>query len=429
MVCCISFWSQMVWSLGVLWISSGYTVLYISVCLLLVWNRNIQPLKFRGPWLLLLSAIGGFCSVAFMLMLLMDLNESRIGSHTVCIIGEWITWVTYPAMVLPYLLRALRMFYIFRSMRSERYNEDSSQLKRLVITESFLLKIFTGVLFLITCVKVMRDLFNWNVQLVGMYCGSDSLIGFMVVHSLEAIVLLAIILKLYNYRDDYGVAFEMTLVCGVWILGIFAQFIAEALYTESAIHTWFSGAEIGDTSYYEFSAIVVIVRNTIIFAISIVYPVYQSFAEPFVPLWSNSDALRSLDTLLKDIVCIQYFRQFLTFEQKVENMLCWVEIELFQDGASPQLMLQAQRIYDKYLSPDAELEVRIPDDVKARVFYAIEQDSVSPDTFGEVQHEIFLLMNEDFPRFLASESCKQCLRELEREEQLRFVLEKSQMIS
>ncbi len=48
--------------------------------------------------------------------------------------------------------------------------------------------------------------------------------------------------------------------------------------------------------------------------------------------------------------------------------------------------------------------------------------------FDESQSELFQLMEAEFPRFLSSTSCEACLHELEKEEVLREVLEKSDMI-
>jgi len=48
--------------------------------------------------------------------------------------------------------------------------------------------------------------------------------------------------------------------------------------------------------------------------------------------------------------------------------------------------------------------------------------------FVESQSELFSLMEAEFPRFLSSPSCEACLHELEKEEVLREVLEKSDMI-
>jgi hypothetical protein len=58
-------------------------------------------------------------------------------------------------------------------------------------------------------------------------------------------------------------------------------------------------------------------RNIAVFCISVCYPLLQTYrSNPHLTtLWSNCDALRSLDALLKDIVCIQYFRKFLTEQQ------------------------------------------------------------------------------------------------------------------
>lgn len=52
-------------------------------------------------------------------------------------------------------------------------------------------------------------------------------------------------------------------------------------------------------------------------------------------LWSVvSDALCSLETLLKDIVCIQYFRNYLMSINRVEYILAWVEMEVGSQRAA-----------------------------------------------------------------------------------------------
>jgi len=161
----------------------------------------------------------------------------------------------------------------------------------------------------------------------------------------------------------------------------------------------------------------------------VAYPLYQTDTHPYVPLWSNCDALRSLDTLLRDIVCIQYFRKFLAIESTADFILCWVEIELFKDlGYVDGLKHHAKRIYDKYLAPSQEFSMRLNSWAKNKVSEAIESDRVSLEVFEEIQHEIFEYMNAQFPKFLASDSCRECMQQLESEEHLRDVLEKSDMI-
>lgn len=145
-------------------------------------------------------------------------------------------------------------------------------------------------------------------------------------------------------------------------------------------------------------------------------------------------------------------------------------MELFKDLDpldSEALNAQARRIYDKYIQsvdatltvyercacrhplslcsllslpcffvrPGGELEVHLsPSSVH---LVTREVLSVSPTSdgigatlccFDESQSELFQLMEAEFPRFLSSTSCEACLHELEKEEVLREVLEKSDMI-
>jgi len=128
-------------------------------------------------------------------------------------------------------------------------------------------------------------------------------------------------------------------------------------------------------AYLEFQAALWAARNLAIFFASAAWPLVQSYSNPFPALWSNADALCSLDTLLKDIVCITYFRNYLASINRVEWILAWVEMELFKDFDAPDvegeggegggdgdgeggaLAEQAKRIYAKYVQLGAELEV------------------------------------------------------------------------
>jgi hypothetical protein len=57
-----------------------------------------------------------------------------------------------------------------------------------------------------------------------------------------------------------------------------------------------------------------------------------------------------------------------------------------------------------------------------------QRGDITVDSFDRVQHELFDLMNVEFSMFLSSEFCRQCLHELEKEENLKDLLEKSEMI-
>jgi len=78
-------------------------------------------LQFRGPWLLAISGLGGFICAAWLLLFLVNLDRERIKSHSLCIAGEWITWLAYPAFVLPYALRVYRLHRVFAVAESHRH--------------------------------------------------------------------------------------------------------------------------------------------------------------------------------------------------------------------------------------------------------------------------------------------------------------------
>jgi hypothetical protein len=144
---------------------------------------------------------------------------------------------------------------------------------------------------------------------------------------------------------------DFVLSSGIWFVSTAGICVILFMFSGS-LTDWFDDS-ITSTAYLQWHAGIICVRNMAVFIVSVAWPVHLSFAaNPFVPLWSNCDALRSLESLLKDIVCIQYFRHFLTRNPStVQYILCWVEIELYKDMAdalgvdSAEAKQHAQRIY------------------------------------------------------------------------------------
>lgn len=385
--------------------------------------------------------MGAYLTVMWVLLVLVNASRSSplVSHDTQCRLGEWVVWLGYPLMVLPYALRAYRMHRLYSVRSSEKLAGEARRWRKLVTTESHLLKIFGGVMFLFACVMVARVTMRWEVNMVGYGCGSDVTAGWLSLHAAEALMLCGVLYSLRESRDDFGVMAELAAVAGVWVVAAAAQFSAEAIHSGSAINGWFGGGSrdhagggLGQLGYLRMSVLVVAARNSLLFAVSVMAPLCRTYCEPFVPLWSTCDSMRSLESLLKDIVCISYFRAYLTEQDKAESILCWVEIELFSDVAAEDgddaAAEHARRIHDKYMTRGAELEVRVSDGARSRVLKAIEAGEAGPFLFREVQLELFQLMHEDFALFLASDTCRVCMQELEREEHLRSVLQHSEMI-
>jgi Regulator of G protein signaling domain len=420
----------MVWATSLTWAGSGILAFVLSTLVMLVLRRDEQPVKFRGPWLLLVMSFGLLVPTSWLLIFLIDYRAEHFMSHEkFCDMGEWMVWLAYPAVVFPFALRAYRFWRIFRLKNIQRLADDATYWNRLVTTEGFLLRILFVILLLISLVSVCNVALDWNVHVARFGCGGDDQSAWVIGHTVEVLILFAFVWQLRDYRDDYGMGSEFRAVRLVWMLAAVAQFISSSLHEGSAVNRFFgNSASINVNSFREMNALIVIIRNLAVFIICVMHPVYCTFADPFVPLWSNCDALRSLESLLKDILCIQYFRAFLTDVGGVENILCWVELELYRDiDDEDEMDTQAGRIFDKYVHPDAELEVQVSLKLRQR----IEKEFMAgphPDMFRELQQELYILMNHDFPRFLASSYCSACLRELEREEHLRRILEQSNMI-
>ena len=91
-------------------------------------------------------------------------------------------------------------------------------------------------------------------------------------------------------------------------------------------------------------------------------------------------------------------------------MLCWLEIELFRDLEDHDRRVEAERIFEKYITHGSVMEVHIRPDVRRRLQGNVYHGEARVDVFEEVQQELFDLMNSEFPRFLASEQCRACLQ-------------------
>lgn len=197
-------------------------------------------------------------------------------------------------------------------------------------------------------------------------------------------------------------------------------------------------------TFNQVHGVITMLRCVFLFVVTVAWPLYQTFTVRFVSLWSDYSALHSLQALLSDIVCIQYFRAYLLHQHMSADYLsCWLEIELFNDLArtlaegrdgmtdatSARLRPHAVRIYDKFLRPGSERMLRVVSDTARQgVVDSINNGRIAEETFSQVQGEVFAVMNSSFPRFKASIFHQQCLAELERDRQLRNVLEQSGMI-
>ena len=124
----------------------------------------------------------------------------------------------------------------------------------------------------------------------------------------ELIIELLLIYNVSKIKDDYGIINELIMITILWFITTISGIILYILLDHVII---------SHMTYVYSRAIVALIRSISITIITLIIPVIQSYNYN-ITLWSNCDALRSLDSLLKDMVCIQYFRQFLSLHNQVE---------------------------------------------------------------------------------------------------------------
>ncbi len=278
-------------------------------------------------------------------------------SNIFCGPAEWLVWIAYTSFFVPYGLRCYRIIKIF-SVDDDALIDNAKYWDSMVLRESWLVKLFLVALFLSALVKYSLDLVDpGNMHILGYGCAKDPGYVWIGLNFLEILCCCLLLFKLRFVRDDYGIKKELHIVCVLWVITTIVVLIAKLLRQGMF---QFINLTLSDVQYLDVHASTIVVRNTLVFVASVAYPVCRSYSAAYATLWSNCHALESLDALLKDIVCVQYFRQFLIREAHVEYILCWVEIELFKDcDDTGMLRAQARRIFDKYLCEDAELEVLV----------------------------------------------------------------------
>lgn len=407
-----------------------YTASFLLFSLLMVYRRNCQPLKFRTPCLLFATQLGALVSCSSQLLFLSTeagSNTYLMDRETVCEVLAWSACVSYPLIVAPYFLRGYRLVRIFTFAGPSR---ESHRWKSLVITDGTLLTLLGGVLALAVALGALLHIKSFNLSWTDGACVNVRPVVAVMLLVVQTVALVMFFGRMRTVRDDFGTSREFVSVWVVWVALEIAQLGACLAYGDHQLWLW--NPPVLQSEYVVVSSCLTVLLDCAVLGFSMVWPVvWTSAPHAYSPLWSSSDSLRSLDTLLKDIVCIQYFRSYLTVEATAEYILCWVEIELLRDLApkAAKTKMMAGQIYEKYFKPSADMEVRVRLDIRDRlersIFRAKEFDI---RCFDEVQREVFDYMNGMFSKFLASESCRVCLQELETEELLKTALEESNMI-
>ncbi|CAG8437018.1 2950_t:CDS:2 [Diversispora eburnea] len=126
--------------------------------------------------------------------------------------------------------------------------------------------------------------------------------------------------------------------------------------------------------------------------------------------------------VLANTLSLNYFQKFAIREFSAENLLFWLEVELFAAGVSCDIennyyeeqqsaVIYARYIFLTYICVNAPLQVNLSDEIRREIAWPIDDDcEVERNMFDEAQEAVYQLMRgHTFIRFEESPEWKECL--------------------
>ncbi|KAJ3182049.1 hypothetical protein HDU87_000389 [Geranomyces variabilis] len=139
-----------------------------------------------------------------------------------------------------------------------------------------------------------------------------------------------------------------------------------------------------------------------------------SSAQSQASLRTAKSSIGSLDdrlqSCLRNKLALRFFSEACAEEYTIENLLFWLDVEVFQSLPSGQRQMYGQYIYLTYVSCFAPLQVNIPAEIRNDIQWPMDPHHVAETTFDEAQEQVYaMLKNHSFLRFEKSAKYKQYL--------------------
>lgn len=116
---------------------------------------------------------------------------------------------------------------------------------------------------------------------------------------------------------------------------------------------------------------------------------------------SQTFAAHEFNEALRHEMFLKAFKDFCLQEFNVENLLFWLDVEVFRTSETGKQAELAKRIYDTYLSKEGPLQINVAPSRKL----AYPFTEITVDMFDALQDLVFANMRDDtLPRFAKSEA-------------------------
>ncbi|CAG8503271.1 3342_t:CDS:2, partial [Cetraspora pellucida] len=138
------------------------------------------------------------------------------------------------------------------------------------------------------------------------------------------------------------------------------------------------------------------------------------------PLPISQSSQSNFRSILSNLLALNYFQKFSIREFSVENLLFWLDIELFAAGTceiednyfedQQSAIIHAKYIYLTYIGSNAPLQVNLSDEIRKDITWPLDDDCiVERNMFDEAQEAVYQLMKgHSFTRFESSPEWKEC---------------------
>ncbi|CAG8520661.1 13236_t:CDS:2 [Dentiscutata erythropus] len=155
-----------------------------------------------------------------------------------------------------------------------------------------------------------------------------------------------------------------------------------------------------------------------------IHPSISPVSDPYLSLnlvpSTSQSSQSNFSSILTNILALNYFQKFTIREFSVENLLFWLDIELFAAGTcdiednyfedQQTAIIHARYIYLTYISSNSPLQVNLSDEIRKDITWPLDDDCIiERNMFDEAQEAVYQLMKgHSFTRFETSPEWEEC---------------------
>lgn len=273
-------------------------IMFVTVWIMLIYRRKSKIIKVRCLVLTQISMWAGFSENIIVIIVLSNYLERNETSYFGFISVSCAHFIVHYLYFLPFLLRSYRMHLIFK-LDNDWNEQDFAFKKKMSRTkEKYLFRMLIAISTPIVVTAICSIAIGGNIDyIVSNPMDSDDLDVYkqisysiaMFITFLEQFFCILSVYALRNINDDFCMKKELILVSAAWII-------------TSPNNTF---------GIYSIYAYQILIRNTIVFFICSVFPLWKSFKSQPLEIPITEDILNYFPLLLKCEITLNAFEEFL----------------------------------------------------------------------------------------------------------------------